>query len=287
MKRVLVIFFFGLYAYESTAQTWMLSRFENCPNETLYIDDHYYGADSLDKGITRVDYLFSIRVDTVQNTVLEQMSTLEIGYKTSRFCQTAYLYMDSLHKEGADVMSLITARNRIAYPQSVFEMYWQNYPARGKLTCSGRVFNTDFLYEEDLPDMKWTITGEIDTMLGYSTQKAVCRFRGRDYVAWFTPELPVSAGPWKFSGLPGLILKVGDSRGDYVFTAKGVYSISSAIEMPKYLYIKTTRQKYQQAVKSNMTDFVQASRLYLKGMEIRVSESMPKRELEYDFMELE
>ena len=74
-----------------------------------------------------------------------------------------------------------------------------------------------FVYEEELNSFDWQILD--DTMLvdGYRSQKAVCSFGGRTWEAWFADELPFDEGPWKFSGLPGLILKVADTRGHYSF----------------------------------------------------------------------
>lgn len=45
----------------------------------------------------------------------------------------------------------------------------------------------------------------------------MCYFRGRSYVAWFTMDIPIENGPWKFAGLPGLILKVYDDKKLYDF----------------------------------------------------------------------
>ena len=59
-------------------------------------------------------------------------------------------------------------------------------------------------------------------ILGYRCQKATCHFRGRDFIAWFAPAIPVKRGPWKFGGLPGLILKVQDKDGLYTFEAIGI-----------------------------------------------------------------
>ena len=46
--------------------------------------------------------------------------------------------------------------------------------------------------------------------------------RGRNYHAWFAPEIPLNEGPWKFNGLPGLILEVYDTQDHYHFTLIGM-----------------------------------------------------------------
>lgn len=65
---------------------------------------------------------------------------------------------------------------------------------------------------------KWTIMDEGKKILGFRVQKAITQFRGRIYTAWFTREIPVTYGPWKFFGLPGLILEVYDSTKMVEFT---------------------------------------------------------------------
>lgn len=51
------------------------------------------------------------------------------------------------------------------------------------------------------------------TILNIVCQKATMEFRGREYTAWFTMDIPINDGPWKLYGLPGLILKAEDSEG--------------------------------------------------------------------------
>lgn len=253
----------------------------------VYVDDYYYGVDSIGQCLMRVDYAMEIMVDTVQGTAVEQMMVLEIGNNVSRFCSTVYLGLDSLLQSGASRTMYRSIYNKVKYAPAFYSMFFQNYPRSGKLTCTGRVCNTDLKYEEDLPEMDWKIQDETDTLLGYMVQKAVCSFRGRDYTAWFAPQLPMQAGPWKFSGLPGLILKVEDSRGHYTFIARGIYLTYGAVEMPRYLFLKTSREKYMDALYMSMTELVRASKLYLKDMEIRASDPsvLVKREMMFDFME--
>lgn len=72
-------------------------------------------------------------------------------------------------------------------------------------------------YTEDRP-MKWTLTEDTDNISGYKVFKATCNFGGRKWIAWYTKDIQISDGPYKFRGLPGLIIKAQDDKGDYIYT---------------------------------------------------------------------
>jgi GLPGLI family protein len=62
--------------------------------------------------------------------------------------------------------------------------------------------------KETIDQFNWTLTGNKKTILNYSCQEAMTTYRGRDYVAYFTTQLPYKAAPWKFHGLPGVMLEI-------------------------------------------------------------------------------
>ena len=74
-----------------------------------------------------------------------------------------------------------------------------------------------FYYEQPLRISDWDIQPETKDIKGYKAQKAITRFAGRDHVAWFTSEIPISEGPYKFNGLPGLILEIADTENEWNF----------------------------------------------------------------------
>lgn len=80
-----------------------------------------------------------------------------------------------------------------------------------------------YKYMETLPLQKWSIEEDTMHIIGYPCQKATCKWRGRQYTAWFAPDIPLSYGPYKFGGLPGLIMKVEDSKQRYLFQIKGIW----------------------------------------------------------------
>lgn len=69
--------------------------------------------------------------------------------------------------------------------------------------------------KEDPFNWNWKLHQDTKKIGDFTCQKATIRFRGRNYIAWFTNQIPVPFGPWKFKGLSGLILEVYDT--DKVF----------------------------------------------------------------------
>jgi len=105
-------------------------------------------------------------------------------------------------------------------------------------------FGSNYQYEDEISDMKWDIKSDTSTVLSYSCQKATTTFRGRNYEAWFTTELPINNGPWKFGGLPGLILKISDNKQFHVFECIGIkkLKIMEPIKFYDLKYIKISRE---------------------------------------------
>lgn len=90
-------------------------------------------------------------------------------------------------------------------------MYYKDFKTK-TLIVRELVNAQGFITEEPLPPFQWNIWKETRKIGDFSCQKATTRFRGRDYIAWFTSEIPIRTGPWKFYGLPGLILEVYDTQ---------------------------------------------------------------------------
>ena len=100
-------------------------------------------------------------------------------------------------------------------------------------------------YTEPLTEMEWTMVEDSTAnVLGYECILAESNYHGRHWKAWFTPEIPMSFGPWKLHGLPGLILKA-EADGGFSFMATGLEH-SDRIITPMYLqqdYAKVDRKK--------------------------------------------
>ena len=79
---------------------------------------------------------------------------------------------------------------------------------QGKFTTYSTVVGTHYLITEDVVIPEWTMYEDSTiTVLGMECKKATTNFRGRYWEVWYAEELPISQGPWKLCGLPGMILK--------------------------------------------------------------------------------
>ncbi|MGG5210879.1 GLPGLI family protein [Chryseobacterium sp. MIQD13] len=101
--------------------------------------------------------------------------------------------------------------------------------------------------------LNWKITSEQKMIGKYKSQKAETNYGGRNWIAWFTTELPFSDGPYVFNGLPGLIVSVQDSNNEYSFNlieVKKGGNIFDARTKP----IKIDWKKYETLAKSFFND---------------------------------
>uniref|UniRef100_UPI0040493128 GLPGLI family protein n=2 Tax=Flavobacterium sp. TaxID=239 RepID=UPI0040493128 len=92
-----------------------------------------------------------------------------------------------------------------------------------KINFSGCIFNK-YNVADSVYSINWTILKNQKKILGYDCQSAKGRYRGRDYIVYFSSKLPYQNGPDRFDGLPGLILEVKSDDGCVNYIAKSIYS---------------------------------------------------------------
>lgn len=105
-----------------------------------------------------------------------------------------------------------------------------------------------YKYEEVIA-FKWQLTSERKKIGNYTCRKATTYYSGREWTAWYTMDIPISAGPYKFKGLPGLIVRCEDATSSFLFEATNVAK-SNVAKLEKYdpqndfRHINTTRKDY-------------------------------------------
>ncbi len=96
----------------------------------------------------------------------------------------------------------------------------------------------------EMRPLNWKISSEKQKIGEFNTQRADLEIFGRKWTAWFTIEIPLQNGPYKFHGLPGLIVKISDQSETHVFELKGVKKITQK-EIPQ---TEKVRLKYGQHI---------------------------------------
>lgn len=153
----------------------------------------------------------------VSSATSEEM-WLYLGDEISRFSSKGKALKDSLDQNrNISGAGMADYQARAAMTKTEFDYVLYKDAPENKISFTLKVLSDHLRYEDEKGLFEWEILPETKTIQGYESQKATTKFRGREYTAWFTPEIPISDGPYKFHGLPGLILQVADSKNHYVF----------------------------------------------------------------------
>ena len=232
MKKVLIFITLLVFSFTLSAQIpyWRDSE------KKIIIDTCRYS----------IVYRYKFYRDTSKKSVFFDKYVLEIG---SRLCKYYSLNADKI--DSVMFKAKKESRRGGISPHQVlglhkdetatYEDYYKNYPSKGTLTVSAGILR-ELVYQESTPKMDWiTIPGSDTVILGYPCLKAKLNFRGREYNAWFTVNIPFNEGPWKFNGLPGMILKVKELRGYFEWDIIGIKNSSSPIY--SYLHENVRHQK--------------------------------------------
>ncbi|MEN0049721.1 MAG: GLPGLI family protein [Bacteroidota bacterium] len=134
---------------------------------------------------------------------------------------------------------------------------------RNKLTVRELVLVKPFVYKEDIPEIDWQLLKESKVIRDFRCFKAVGNFRGRTYTAWFTPKIPVSYGPWKLHGLPGLIIEASDETQEVSFKLN---SISIPLDQNRKSMIRAPKNGKQISSKAAETIWIDTQRKIIYQM---------------------
>jgi len=166
-------------------------------------------------------YRLTYQPDSTNPATRTELLYLLLGKTQSQFESQGKRAFDSLlvvarnlpfNQETAWALS--NKLNALPHTRQNYTIYKTGTPRR--LYHDERLGRQHYRYEEPAAPA-WTLTPATATVAGYSCQRATTTLGGRQWEAWFTREVPVSDGPYTFCGLPGLIVKVGDTRQHYVF----------------------------------------------------------------------
>lgn len=207
-------------------------------------------VESVDVSIIECLYQYIV-TDSILDKFREHTEILQIGRNISKSFDYNEFLQDSIflsigwnnvHENTADS---VNAQHWVTRRQWTFKN-----KIKSETETQDRIFGDCYSYNEPMISQDWQIHEDTDTICGYLCQKATTCFRGRHWTAWFC-NLPIDDGPWKFHGLPGLILQIEDKSRHHVFKAISVRKGGNSITKYNDGYpIKTNRKAFNKALSS-------------------------------------
>lgn len=122
------------------------------------------------------------------------------------------LYLEEFQKKNIRKDSLTTGTHYIQFPQDKQQpVFVYTHAQKGKFYNSIVQGKYTYLVNQSPWLVHWKSENEQKEILGYTCEKVKGFFRGRTYIGWYTPKIPLPYGPWKFSGTQGILLEVHDT----------------------------------------------------------------------------
>ncbi len=210
---------------------------------------------------TRFIYQVSMTPDSTNAEKKIELAYLDSDGKKSVFYAENSMKRDSLMERMRATKNF--DREQMQNLRSNIQFTIEKDLTNHSLVYKSRIGRDNYSYPET-PVFEWKILPETVKIGDYQTQKAETKFGGRTWYAWFTQEIPLQDGSYKFSGLPGLIVKVQDAKGDYSFDLMQTKKIAEIYQpLNRGQIITLSKSKYTDMEKKMQKDpasFVNAQR---------------------------
>jgi GLPGLI family protein len=228
---------------------FILSGFKNIAQVTQAIDTTQW--------LCTYKYEF-LQDSTSKNSLKQVQMLLQIGKHVSKFCDLNSFIGDSLLnvKQPEEIIFANISKSLSGANSNILAQYYvfKNYPQKEKMLFSA--YSDHKFYKVEQPmQMRWILSVSKDTIIsGYTCQKATTSFAGRFYSAWYTTKIPIGDGPYKFNGLPGLIVKISDSKNQHCFSLLLVKKLNytRSITISKSEHVSITAEEYVKILRNKI-----------------------------------
>lgn len=191
--------------------------------------------------------LFFLTVNVFSQNIMSNFATIDytftmkvgskfVTYKSNLKCNPTQSFFQVSNEQSKDKTEEVNGETVIyKTSKSIKDAYYIYNMKLKTLDMICEIGGKDFKVKESLPEMNWVLSNdnkEVKKINEYNCNKATLSFRGRNYIAWYTTKIPVSFGPFKFRGLPGLILEIYDVNKEFSWTAtKMSYPVAVKVDL--------------------------------------------------------
>jgi GLPGLI family protein len=283
MKNLFSIFFIALFAFASAQD----SKDSKDPKETA--NRFFYELTfKPKKDSTKLEKVMTV-VDIVKDRSIYRDYTM-IGQDSIMKVQIEAMQKAGVYKDMSKSIRMPKFSEKIIKYYPDMKVQYIERIASG-FSPMGIAYNETIKFN-------WKISNEKEKIGAYNAQKATVDFGGRKWTAWFSTDLPFQDGPYKFSGLPGLIVKIEDDGKNYSWVLQGNKKVQnweelSYAEKVSNMNLKVTdlpREKFEKTfnefkkdpfatVRPMMTQEVMSKSI--PGMDGTIGDMMKKQEKMY------
>lgn len=190
-----------------------------------------------------VTYSYTKNTNTNSEIKISQDTFLEIENNKSVF------YSDGLYQADSIIRASKNGNLKVNFktlPDDILGGFVKKNLISKEIVFHSNEFDRNEFYFSEKNPCKWDISSVEHEILGYRTYEAKMKYGGRSYTAYYAPDIAISDGPYKFFGLPGLILKIFDDKNQHDFTAIAItqQNFHHRFSQPDRKYVSTERPKY-------------------------------------------
>lgn len=204
------------------------------------------------KEVMRYEYKMTFKPQIEKDTIIEDTAFLDVWDNYSRFATEERVKFIEFVADDENAIFRLESISMPHVPHS--GQNWVVQKEEGSIFSFSRVGSSFFKTEEPLNSIKWNISPEMEDYEGMKTQKATADFGGRSWTVWFTQDIPLMEGPYKFKNLPGFVVKAASADGDYLFEftkSEKVQTILKYHTYEKAVIIKKSELKKSRKIASN------------------------------------
>ncbi|WP_072883917.1 GLPGLI family protein [Chryseobacterium takakiae] len=165
----------------------------------------------------RFIYEYHFKTDSTASEKRKVNMVLDVNPEDVKFYNYDFVLTDSINKTKGE--------NNVV---------WDDTPAltrkKNSAVNSNYIMVQNMFIVETSDKISWNLDNETKMTGGYKLQKATAKYGGRNWTAWFTKEISLNEGPYKFNGLPGMIFEIYDDKDNFRFSLIKSYKLSKTYE---------------------------------------------------------
>lgn len=174
----------------------------------------------------RFFYEVKFKEDSTQTEHQKVFMVLDVNPNETKYYDNTFLEKDSINKVNHSQLTNWTSQIPVTRKKNSNKNI--NY-----------TFIDDQLYSYPTEDLiQWKLSDKTKKYLHFNLQEATANFGGRKWTAWFTKEIPLSEGPYKFTGLPGLIVLLEDDHNQYSFSLVKSKKLEKTYDTSNFLEVR-------------------------------------------------